>query len=94
MSQSGWGHTTQRSVVGELCDLFMSRQKAKRAKKFADQLPDMVNLLVGALREGYGLLYSCKVVHQEMPEPISTEFARVLKETSLDLAWKKRWNIW
>jgi tight adherence protein B len=43
----------------------------------------MLNLLVGSLRAGYGLLHACNVVKDEMPSPISTEFSRVIKEVSL-----------
>ena len=63
--------------------LWLRRQEAKRQKAFAEQLPDMLSLLVGSLRAGYGLLHACNVVRQEMPAPISNEFSRVVKETSL-----------
>ena len=55
----------------------------RRSIDFATQLPDMLNLLVGSLRAGYGLLHACNVVKDEMPNPIGTEFGRVIKEVSL-----------
>lgn len=55
----------------------------KRSIDFATQLPDMLNLLVGSLRAGYGLLHACNVVKDEMPNPIGSEFGRVIKEVSL-----------
>lgn len=63
--------------------IYLKQAQAKRARDFATQLPDMLNLLVGSLRAGYGLLHACNVVKDEMPDPISTEFTRVIKETSL-----------
>lgn len=64
----------------------MKRQIAQRSAAIEAQLPDMLALLTGSLRAGYGLLQACRVVQQEMPKPISTEFARLLKETSLGIS--------
>lgn len=61
----------------------LRRRQAKRAKAFANQLPDMLTMLIGSLRAGYGLLYAVAVVEKEMPEPIAGEFGRVVKETAL-----------
>jgi tight adherence protein B len=63
--------------------MWLNSKKNRRAKAFADQLPDMLTMLTGSLRAGYGLLYAISVVEKEMPEPIATEFGRVLKETAL-----------
>lgn len=63
--------------------MYLKHYQAKRARDFASQLPDMLNLLVGSLRAGYGLLHACNVVKDEMPDPIGAEFGRVIKETSL-----------
>jgi tight adherence protein B len=62
---------------------WLSIKKGRRAKAFADQLPDMLTMLTGSLRAGYGLLYAISVIEKEMPEPIASEFGRVLKETAL-----------
>ena len=75
------------SVIGWIGPAFyIRRQQIKRAQAFEAQLPDMLGLVVGSLRAGYGLLQACKLVQQEMPDPISTEFARVIKETSLGVS--------
>ncbi|MCX6045375.1 MAG: type II secretion system F family protein [Chloroflexi bacterium] len=72
------------AIVGWSAPSFYIRHlQAKRSKNFGEQLPDMLNLLVGSLQAGYGLMYACNIVRQEMPEPIATEFGRVMKETSL-----------
>ena len=63
--------------------MYLKQAQAKRARDFATQLPDMLNLLVGSLRAGYGLLHACNVVKDEMPNPIGAEFSRVIKEVSL-----------
>lgn len=75
------------SVFGWIGPAFyIRRQKSKRSQAFEAQLPDMLSLVVGSLRAGYGLLQACKLVQQEMPDPISTEFSRVLKEASLGVS--------
>lgn len=72
------------AIVGWAVPAFIiRRQQASRMRAFGEQLPDMLNLLVGSLRAGYGLMQACNAVCQEMPEPISKEFARVVKEASL-----------
>jgi len=63
--------------------MYLKHRQAKRSRDFASQLPDMLNLLVGSLRAGYGLLHACNVVKDEMPDPIAAEFHRVIKEVSL-----------
>lgn len=72
------------SVLGWMAPAFyIQRLQAQRSKNFGEQLPDMLSLLVGSLRAGYGLMHACNVIRQEMPDPISTEFGRVVKEASL-----------
>lgn len=63
--------------------MWLSIKKNRRAKLFGDQLPDMLTMMTGSLRAGYGLLYAISVVEKEMPEPIASEFGRVMKETAL-----------
>lgn len=72
------------AIVGWLIPgLVLRRRQAWRVQRFAEQLPDMLSILVGSLRAGYGLLQACRVIQQEMPDPMSTEFDQVLKETML-----------
>jgi tight adherence protein B len=72
------------AVIGWILPgIWLGRKQGKRAKAFADQLPDMLTMLVGSLRAGYGLLYAITVIEKEMPEPMSTEFGRVVRETAL-----------
>ena len=63
--------------------MWLNRKIAARAKLFADQLPDMLTMLTGSLRSGYGLLYAMTLIEKEMPEPIAGEFGRVIRETAL-----------
>ncbi len=63
--------------------MWLQIKQSRRIKAFGDQLPDMLTMLTGSLRAGYGLLYAITVIEKEMPEPMATEFGRVLKETAL-----------
>lgn len=75
------------AITGWMSPAFYLRnQQAKRSQAFEEQLPDMLSLVVGSLRAGYGLLQACKLVQEEMPDPISTEFSRVVRETTLGVS--------
>ncbi len=68
---------------GILPNLLLAQRRTKRSKAFGDQLPDLLSLLVGSLRAGYGLMHACRLIQQEMPDPMATEFGQVIKETML-----------
>lgn len=62
---------------------WLKRRKDKRMSQFQQQLPDVLNLIVGSLRAGYGLIQAMKLVSQEMPSPSKDEYTRVVNEISL-----------
>ncbi|HUY72602.1 MAG TPA: type II secretion system F family protein, partial [Gaiellaceae bacterium] len=49
-------------------------------RKFADQLPDNLDVLASALRAGHSLVGALAVVADDAPEPSKSEFKRVLAE--------------
>lgn len=63
--------------------IFLSMRKNKRLKEFNDQLGDALNLMVNSLRAGYSTMQAMEVISNEMPEPISEEFGRVVLELQL-----------
>lgn len=63
--------------------LRMRRQKLQRA--LIAQLPDMLTLMVGALRAGYGLTQTLDMLVKRLTPPVSTELARVMRAVSLGL---------
>lgn len=72
------------SVVTALGPRFwLKRKKDKRISQFQQQLPDVLSLVVGSLRAGYGLIQALKLVSQEMPSPSKDEYTRVVNEISL-----------
>jgi tight adherence protein B len=65
--------------------LYVRRLQGKRLDAFNNQLGDTLLQLSNSLRSGYSLLQSLETVSKEMPPPMSTEFARVVREIGLGL---------
>jgi tight adherence protein B len=66
--------------------VWLNMTRANRLKKFAAQLPDAMELVARALRAGHSLAAGMHVVAEEMPPPVSKEFARVYDEQNLGIA--------
>lgn len=66
--------------------MIIKRQQKKRLKKFGDQLPEMINLMVNGLRAGYSTMQAMEAISKEMPAPINTEFRRVVQEMQLGIS--------
>jgi len=74
------------AVAASVClavKVHVSRTKAKRQAAFADQLPDVLQLLTTALRSGFGITQALESVAEESEEPARSEFAHVLVEVRL-----------
>ena len=63
--------------------VYVRTQQNKRLKKFDDQLPDMINLMVNGLRAGFSTMQAMEAISKELPPPISDEFRRVVQEMQL-----------
>ncbi len=66
--------------------IIIKRLDAIRRKKFQDQLSDGLMILVSSLKGGLSLLQSIGTLVEEMPAPISQEFALVLRENKLGIS--------
>jgi tight adherence protein B len=64
---------------------WLNRRKNGRLNSFNKQLPDTITLIANALRAGSSFLQSIELVVRESRPPISTEFARVIREVNLGL---------
>lgn len=77
-------------IVGALCAwlpvIYAQRARNKRRSQIAGQLPDVLTLVTGALRAGYGLAQALDVVGHEGPQPSAREYTRVLRATELGVA--------
>lgn len=61
----------------------LARRVSRQARAFDQQLPDVLQLLAGSLRAGYGLLQGLDTVANEASDPAASEFSRVLSEARL-----------
>jgi tight adherence protein B len=59
--------------------------KRKRLSKLDGQLVDAISIICGALKAGFGFQKALESVAQEMQDPISHEFGRVVRECSLGM---------
>jgi tight adherence protein B len=58
---------------------------AKRIRKFSEQLPDSIDIIVRSLKAGHPLPIAITLVAREMADPIGTEFGMVADELSYGL---------
>ncbi|GAT71334.1 type II secretion system protein [Planomonospora sphaerica] len=65
------------------CELYRRHRADRRARLFAEHLPDALQLVVGSLRSGFSLGQALAALVRESAEPVSTEFGRALAETRL-----------
>lgn len=65
--------------------IYLQMRQRHHQRAFEEQLPDVLTLLVGALRAGHGLSQALDLLVEQMPPPASTEFERVLRAVSLGM---------
>lgn len=69
---AGWGPVFLLSVRADA-----------RTHRLAEQLPDGLDLLARSLQAGHGVGESMRMVAEEMPDPLASEFGRVFEEQNL-----------
>jgi tight adherence protein B len=57
----------------------------RRSRKLSEQLPEALDMMSRSLRAGHALTSAFELVANEMPEPISVEFARAFEEQRLGM---------
>lgn len=62
--------------------LFFKIVRQRRIARFAELLPDSIDVIVRGLRAGYPLPAALDLVAKEMPDPMGTEFALTSDEIS------------
>ena len=62
--------------------LFLALIRRKRIAKFAEQLPDAIDVIVRGVRSGYPFTVALALVAKEMSDPIGTEFGMTSDEIS------------
>jgi tight adherence protein B len=73
-------------TTGGLPFVFVIFKRKRRMAAFARQLPDALELISRALRAGHSLAAGFNLVGDEMPDPISKEFARSFEEQNFGIS--------
>jgi len=63
--------------------LVLHQLQRRRTRKFEDQLPDAIDMIVNAMRAGFSFQAALKFVGDEVPTPLGEEFMRVYDEQRL-----------
>jgi tight adherence protein B len=68
--------------------LWVLNKRRLRFKKFLEQLPDALELMVRSLQAGHSFSSALQMVASEMPDPIAKEFGKAYEEQNLGLHLK------
>jgi tight adherence protein B len=85
------GRTSPLELAGAFCvglaiPMFvLNMLKAKRIRKFSEQFPDAIDVIVRSLRAGHPLPIAVSLVAREMPDPVGSEFGMVADEITFGL---------
>lgn len=83
-ARGGLGVGLVLAGIGAYVPIMYLRSKGvARRRACADQLPDVLTMLVGMLRSGYGLNQSLNMIAEQAPSPSKAEFARVVQGMEL-----------
>lgn len=83
--QSLWG-LLAGLIVPFATRAFVGRQVQQKRSAFAEQLPDNLDVLAGALRAGNSLVGGMHVMVEAAEEPSKSEFRRVLQDEQLGVS--------
>jgi tight adherence protein B len=79
-------------VLGYIPFFFLGFREKQRRTAFANQLPEVLTLLVGSLRAGHGLSQAMTNLIEQMPQPASAEFGRVMRAVNLGMPISRALN--
>jgi tight adherence protein B len=79
------GDILQGALIGVLSAtalpyLVLRIARGRRLKKFAEQFPDAIDIMVRSLRAGHPVPVAVTLVGRELPDPVGTEFGVVADE--------------
>jgi len=70
------------SIIGRL-------RLGRIRKKFSEQFPAAIRMMVNALRAGHDIRTSFEMVSEDMPSPIRDEFAHILSELNVGISLER-----
>lgn len=84
--RGGWAVGAVLAAIGAYAPVMYLRSKGSaRRRACAEQLPDVLTMLVGMLRSGYGLNQALNMISEQAQMPIRAEFARVVQGMELGI---------
>ncbi|MBZ5626886.1 MAG: type II secretion system F family protein [Acidobacteriia bacterium] len=83
---SGW---IPGLVLGAAPYVFLLQKRKLRFRRFAEQLPEAIDLISRSLRAGQALPTTMEIVAQEAEDPLRTEFRRTADEQSFGLPFRE-----
>lgn len=75
-------------AVSVLPLLFVLQKRRKRFKRFLEQLPDALEMMIRSLQAGHSFAAALQAVATEMPDPVAREFSKAYEEQNLGLSMK------
>lgn len=66
--------------------VLLRRARYKKMSLFDSQLSDAISIMANSLKSGFSLQQSMQSIAREMPDPISREFSRTLREIQLGIS--------
>jgi tight adherence protein B len=80
------GEVAGAVAIGLFLPLFvLNYLRGARRKKFAEQFPEAIDVIVRSLRAGHPLQIAIALVARELPDPVGTEFGIVSDEMTFGL---------
>jgi tight adherence protein B len=79
-------------AVGFVPFVYLRYRQGRRIRAFTDQLPDVLTLMTGSLRAGFGVTQSIDMLVEQVAPPASTEFSRVLRAVGFGLSVQRALN--
>ena len=64
---------------------YLSNKRSRRISAFSEQLPNAIDVIVRGVRVGLPFSSAARLVAQEMPDPVGTEFGMVADEVAFGL---------
>jgi tight adherence protein B len=80
-----WAAIVLAAGVIPLPSIYVFRKRAKRFAKFERQLPEALDMLVGALKVGHSLITAIGALGQDASEPLAGEFRKLFDEQNFGL---------
>ena len=62
---------------------WLDMRVSSRRRKLEDQMVEMLQMLASGLRAGFGLLQALETSGEQMPDPLSAEIRRTLRDTAM-----------